>query len=178
MDMIKLLLTLDQLKDIERTDWVNKGVPNPESVADHSFGVALLCLFLPVPQDVDRELLIKMALLHDLGESLIGDIVCEEGIVLNVSKMEQKKKDEITAIESLLENHEELQELALDYMHQRTPTAKYLKELDKLEMVLQAFFYETRRHNSSLQEFWDSAQKHLRTPAIIELFQNLKQRRS
>lgn len=178
MDVIELFLTVATLKDIKRTGWVNRGVSDPESVADHTFGTALLSLLLPVPADVDRELLVKMAILHDLGESLIGDIVCEEHTIINSAKMEQKKKDETSAIKSLLHDREELQEIALDYMYQRSSTARYLKELDKLEMVLQAFFYETHRDdNVSLQEFWDSSQKYLKTPSIIELFQSLKDRR-
>ena len=174
MKIIELFLKIIELKELKRTGWVRKEIPRPESVADHSFGVALLALLLPIPKDMNHEVLIKMALLHDLGESVIGDIVCEED---NLLKKEQKHKDETKAIESLLENNTALKEIALDYIQQRTPEALYLKELDKLDMVFQAFFYEKNRNSPCLQEFWDSAQKHLKNPAILELFQELNQRR-
>lgn len=134
----------------------------------------MLALLLPVPKGLDQEVLIKMAILHDLGECIIGDIVCEGE---EENKKKQKDQAESQAIQALLGNKPQLEKIALDYIHQRTPEALYLKELDKLDMVLQAFFYEKNRKNPSLQEFWDSARKHIQNPDVLEIFCELDRKR-
>ena len=88
MTIVELILKAEKLKGVKRTGWVRKGIPEAESVADHSFGVAILALLLSLPPEIDRDALIKMALLHDLGESVIGDIVCEDGNTVDVPKMQ------------------------------------------------------------------------------------------
>src|SRR5436190_1274118 len=51
-----------------------RGVRDPESVADHSYGMALLALVAPLPAGVDRDRLIRLALVHDLAEARVGDL--------------------------------------------------------------------------------------------------------
>lgn len=61
------------LKDVARSGWVLRGIERPESVADHSWGTAYLCLLL-APAGIDRERSVAMALVHDLAEVETGDI--------------------------------------------------------------------------------------------------------
>ena len=71
--MIKFLQEINKLKSIKRTGWLRKNVKNPESVADHSFRVALMA-YLLCPDNLDKERMIKMALLNDLPEAVTGDM--------------------------------------------------------------------------------------------------------
>lgn len=50
----------------------------PESVADHSYRAAVLAMALP--PGLDRDRCVKMALLHDLAESMVGDITPSCGV--------------------------------------------------------------------------------------------------
>ena len=70
----ELIDALGRLKEVPRTGWLDRGIPaeETESVADHSFGVALLAWLL-APDELDRARVIELALLHDLAESSVGD---------------------------------------------------------------------------------------------------------
>ena len=76
---------IGKLKTTPRTGWVRRGVPRYESVADHSWRVAALGLLLMHRDDLQiTQKLLPMALLHDIGEAVVGDIPPED----NVSKEE------------------------------------------------------------------------------------------
>lgn len=64
---------LGKLKDLKRSGWIMKKVSAPESVADHSWGVALLAVLL-TPEGLDRHKCLQLAIVHDLQETIVGDI--------------------------------------------------------------------------------------------------------
>ena len=61
------------LKDVLRQGWVNVGVESPESVAAHSWGMAILALKM-CPDDLNLEHVLKLCLVHDLPEVIVGDL--------------------------------------------------------------------------------------------------------
>ena len=73
---LQLLLDTSRLKRTLRTGWVMRGVPDPESVAEHTYGVAVLATILAelVEQPLDRAKVATIALLHDLPEGALGDL--------------------------------------------------------------------------------------------------------
>lgn len=76
--MIDFVLKAYELKDEMRAGWKLRGIRNPESVADHSWGTALLC-WLYAPQagkaeSIDRERAVSMAVFHDIAEAEMGDV--------------------------------------------------------------------------------------------------------
>src|SRR5215475_393387 len=63
-----------KLKSTKRAGWINKvGVNDPESVADHSYSTCLVSMVLSDLLGLKTEKVLKMAILHDLAESIIGD---------------------------------------------------------------------------------------------------------
>ena len=78
--MISVLLELQRLKRLDRTGWVLRGLPpGAESVAAHSYGVALTAMLLADEcaargAGVDAERVLRLALLHDLQETRTGDM--------------------------------------------------------------------------------------------------------
>src|SRR3712207_6738697 len=78
--MISTLLELQRLKRLERTGWTLRGLaPGAESVAAHTYGVAVAAMLLAdelrargVALDVERVL--RVALLHDWAEARVGDM--------------------------------------------------------------------------------------------------------
>jgi len=179
MDIIKFIQQAIKLKEIKRTGWLYKDVPNPESVADHSFGVAMLALTVPLPKGINREKLVKMALIEELGEIETGDIVWEKGLHINLKKQKEQRNSEKKTVNKIFDiiDNEKLKNLLLEYLEQKTKTAKFLKELDKLEMVLQALEYEKRIHPSKLNEFWINADKYIKDKGLREYFLELKKQR-
>ena len=169
-----------RLKELKRKGWLYKDIPGSESVADHSFGVAMLALIVPLPKGINREKLIKMALIEELGEIESGDIVWEKGAHINLKKRRKQivsEKKTVNKIFDIVDN-EKLKNLLLEYLEQKTKTARFLKELDKLEMVLQALEYEKKVHPSKLNEFWINADKYIKNKRLREYFLELKSKRS
>ncbi len=72
MNIDKLAEVICTLKDTPRNGWIRREVENPESVADHSYGLCLLTLIL-CPPELDRLKCLEFAVVHDLAESVTGD---------------------------------------------------------------------------------------------------------
>jgi putative hydrolase of HD superfamily len=179
MERLKLIQKALTLKDTKRTGWIYKEVPNSESVAEHIFGISFLALTVPLPKKINRNTLVKMALLDDIGEAIIGDQVWESGKLSNLSKYKTKEIQEKEAIITLFDKTglDEIKALALELLQQKTPEAKFLKELDKLEMVMQALVYEKRVKPEKLNEFWENAEKYIKNPLLLQYFQELQKER-
>lgn len=71
---------IGKLKDLKRKSWVLRKVPNPESVADHSFRTSFMALLLADKLNLDKNKCVQMALIHDISESLTGDITPHDKI--------------------------------------------------------------------------------------------------
>jgi putative hydrolase of HD superfamily len=99
---------------------------SPESVADHSYALSILSLSLAGGPNLNREKVLLMSLLHDLGESIIGDIITSQ----NESEVKLKFESEVKAFKKVLENldsSKELMELWLDFEHSRTKEGLFVK---------------------------------------------------
>jgi putative hydrolase of HD superfamily len=160
MDEINLLEALlhgNQLKQTPRSGWQKRGVPDVESVAAHSYGVAFTALVLSeVVHDVlDRGRLLAMAILHDLPESVTGDITSPAWRLMPAdtkavveSKVMKALLDQTNYRAGWLALWEELQ-------LNETDEARLVHDADKLDLFLQALIYEEQTGNQHLQEFWD-----------------------
>ena len=137
------------LKDVLRQGWVNAGVESPESVAAHSWGMAVLALKL-CPEGLKLEHVLKLCLVHDLPEVIVGDLTPQDDV-------STKSADERAAMEQLAP---EWVSLFDEYEEQTTPEAVFVKSLDKLDMALQAIVY-MNRSDLDLEQFIESARKTL-----------------
>lgn len=158
-DTVTILRYANQLKRTARTGWVQRGVPEAEDVAAHSFGVVfatmLLAELVPAPIDLGRAL--ALAVLHDLPEALTTDIPAPAWRLLPVGL---KNRVEHSAVETMLDGapfrnqwlawHEEL---ALG----ESAEARLVHDADKIDLFVQALVYEEQSGNVHLQEFWDGA---------------------
>ncbi|KAH6714550.1 HD domain-containing protein [Leptodontidium sp. MPI-SDFR-AT-0119] len=88
---------MDVLKHLPRTGWL-RTIEHPESVASHMYRMALIAM--TAPKGLDRDKCIKLAISHDMGEALAGDLTPHDG----VSKAEKFKLEEFgfKYIQSLL----------------------------------------------------------------------------
>lgn len=154
--VLKLLTHGNQLKRTARTGWVQRGVPNPEDVAAHSFGVVytalILCQIIDEPMDQGRVL--AMAALHDLPEGLTTDIPTPAWRYLPAgvkTDVERGAMQEILADVPFLP---QLMSLWEELHANETAVAKLVHDADKLDMFLQAIIYEEQFGNTHLAEFW------------------------
>ena len=168
--------TVGQLKTLKRTGWVNHNIPLPESVADHMYRMSMMT-FLLVDKEINRDRLMKICMVHDLAESIVGDITPDEPI----SKDEKRKleEDAMKKIVTELSNGsigKELMDLWLEYEEGDSKEAKLAKELDKFEMIVQADEYE-EREGKKLQTFFDSTASSFSHPEIVAWVTELRERR-
>ncbi|CAI1493151.1 5'-deoxynucleotidase [Thermococcus nautili] len=171
--MLDLLIELGNLKRLPRTGWLLRGVPNPESVAEHSYRVALITLFLADELkakgvEIDVEKALKIALLHDVGEARITDIPKTAQYYLDKGKAEKK-----AVMELLLSSPEpkEYFKLWREYEEETSPEGKLVKFADRLEMLIQAYEYEKAGFRN-LDEFWGTVEK-LRESEFYSYFREL-----
>jgi len=167
-NIVKFLEITGILKRTARTGWVHVGVYQPESVADHSFRTAFLCMLYADIHALDPLKLLRMALVHDLPEAIIGDLIPSQKTAIT-------KKTEENAIQQILSLLPELQRenyLAVwnEYQEGKTKEAKAVRQLEKIEMALQAKEYEKfGTTNKSLEHFITSARDVIIWPELKRL---------
>ncbi len=168
--VIRTYYALSQLKRLLRQGWLRCDVPAErcESVAEHSFAVAILALFLARDHfpELDAFHVAKMALLHELGEIGAGDITPFDGI----SPDEKERRERESMIESLrdLPGAEEYRALWEEFEAGETPEARFVNDIDKLEMGLQAALYE-REGLEGLDHFFESSARLVSSPVLRAL---------
>ena len=144
--IISFYMKYNQLKNIYRQGWLKYriGVEHKdkcESIADHSFSVALLALTIIEKNKLDIDVFkcIKMAIVHDLGEVYAGDFTLFDNIA-EEEKHIKEREAMLKLLDSLDEDNDFL-ELWEEYNNAKTPEAKFIKSVDKLEFLLQASAY-------------------------------------
>jgi len=162
MPSLELLLEAVRLKSLSRAGWVRKGVPAPETVASHSWGVAWLVVAL-LPVELDRGRALAYATLHDLPEVRVGDITPVDGI-----SAEDKATREHAAMRALGTSAPHVQALWETYERQEDPEARFVRELDRLDMAIQALAHY-QAGNAGMAEFVASARSFIRHPALVPL---------
>lgn len=177
MKLIEFALTIGKLKKLKRTGWVQYGIPDSESVAEHIFRLTTLTMVLARKVGADPDRSVKMALIHDLGEATIGDIITRRGKrVLSNSK--RKREIERAALESILSLVDAREYTALfdEYEAQITKEARFVFQLDKLEMAIQAYEYE-KKYTLNLEEFFESARSVVQDKPLVEVLDDIEKLR-
>jgi putative hydrolase of HD superfamily len=176
--LINFLAELTRLKSTPRIGWLLRGVRDVESVAAHSFGVAVIAMLLADRArargvEVNVERLLRMALLHDLTEARTGDL--PSTIKRYFGKAEIKAADEAIAKEiftQLGDFRESYLELFFDYEHRASIESRLVKAADKLDLLVQSREYE-KGGARSVEEFWETADSDFAGLGIDDLISDL-----
>jgi putative hydrolase of HD superfamily len=155
--LANLCVHVATLKRMPRAGWLQRGVAQPESVADHQFGVALLALAVaPGVEAIDAERLLALALIHDMGEALLTDLPQSASRLLGSAAKQQAEQAAVAQILGGLEGAERLLALWAEYRDGASREARLVKALDKIELLQQALAYECAGQRG-LDEFWGGA---------------------
>ena len=135
--ILDFLRAAESLKTASRSGWTTTG--QPESVAEHTWRLCLMALVLrPAFPDVDFAKLVKICIVHDLGEAIGGDIPAPEQARRGGSKSSDERHDLVSLLEPLPQAQQsEILELWDEYEAASSPEARLAKGLDKLETILQ-----------------------------------------
>ena len=169
-----------ELKDLKRTGWLVRRVEEPESVAAHSFFLALLSMLYAREEELNAEKCVSLALVHDLHETVCGDICSREFEHEQELSDAEKKETEGKAIAEFAKlvpeaQRQELESLSLEYLNQSSREAVFVRDLDLVEMCLQALYYKKHsRVNAGLGDFFRKTEKELETGTGKRLFALVK----
>jgi 5'-deoxynucleotidase YfbR-like HD superfamily hydrolase len=148
-----------KLKEQPRTGWIeNKAKLNRiESVADHSMGAYLLgLLFLPEHSSgsYDKDTILKTLLVHDLAESITGDIPFAK-----VNEETKRKEREAFQYISMCRTYPGVAnlgpyyELSRDFESGATENARIAKDIDKIENLVQLYLYSRKTKIPNFDEW-------------------------
>ena len=142
--LLSALHTAERLKDTTRHCYTSKG--RHESVAEHSWRTALMALWLRDEfPDADMDKVIRMCLIHDLGECFTGDIPAFDKTAGDEHREERLLYAWVDSLPAPLGG--EMRALYDEMAAQETREARIYKALDKMEAILQ--------HNESDISTWE-----------------------
>lgn len=144
---------LERLKTTKREGWRRFGISRGESISDHMYRMSLMSMLAPpaLASRLDLSKCMKMCLVHDMAESLVGDITPVDGVPKpEKSRREADTMDYIT--KSLLGNlyggtsavGQEIRDIWQEYEDSKTLESQYVHDIDKMELLLQMVEYEKR----------------------------------
>ncbi|RAK99231.1 HD domain-containing protein [Aspergillus ibericus CBS 121593] len=157
---------LERLKTTKREGWRRFGINSGESISDHMYRMSVMTMFAP-PSLASRLNLphcMKMALVHDMAESLVGDITPVD----KVDKPEKARRE--AAVMDYIANNllggvpggmltgQEILKVFNEYEANETLEAQFVHDVDKMELLLQMVEYE-RANGIDLTEFCHVASK-------------------
>ena len=154
--LLDLLLELETLDRVPRSGYLLRGVPEAESVAEHSYHLATLVWLLAGEEGgLDRARAVELALLHDLAELRVGDL---PRTAANYFEPGAKHAAELRAAGELLAPAgARAMELLAEYERGESREARFVRACDKLQLMLKAALYESWG-SGALAEFWDHSE--------------------
>jgi putative hydrolase of HD superfamily len=157
-----------ELKVEPRKGWQGKFEGRVESVADHSFGVALLALYEGERRGCDLEKILKLALIHDLEEAITGDLTPKDKTRLGPTRVQKVREAAIRELVSKLPAKSRASYLGLwiDLRERRSKEARLVHQLDKVEMAFQAHEYGRTKGRRKLRDFYESASEETSDPVL------------
>jgi putative hydrolase of HD superfamily len=161
--VLDTLIELQRLKRLDRTGWTLRGQPNgTESVAAHSFGVAVTAMILADEIQargltVSVERVVRMALLHDWAETRVGDM---PRTATNYFGTETRRSAETKAFSDMISEvgggKAAYTSLHEEYEQRSSVEARLVKAADVIDLLVQALALE-RAGAKGLDEFWEVA---------------------
>jgi putative hydrolases of HD superfamily len=174
-DLVRFFVRSGRLKAERRRGWVKKlGLSDPESVADHSYRTALMTMVISDSRGLDTGKALRLALLHDLPEAVAGDAMPEERsgklkTAIETKAMRQLLKDLSPGVGSLY------RAAWLEFVNGKSEEARLVRQLDKLEMAIQAWEYaKDSGDHESAREFWVTARAHVTDEGLLELLREVE----
>ena len=199
-EIIKFFIEIGKLKKMPRQGWVIRGIKNPESIAEHTFRVAIMAWVLAGKKHskLNLERLLKMSLVHDLCEVYAGDTTPYDSILPKDKKKRQellktwprfsadekekiaenKYKKESAGLEKLIKDlpvklKQEIRNLWLDCEKRSSPEGRFFRHVDRVESFLQAAEYWRDYKKPPLKSFWIQAGEFNDDPVLLEFIEQI-----
>jgi putative hydrolase of HD superfamily len=140
------LFEMGHLKNLPRSGWLLLGIPEPESVAEHSFRVAVVGLMLAALEGADVGRTAALCLLHDAHETRIGDVPSVGRAYVTTAAPEAVTAHQTSAMPDAAAKV--FQELVAEYEATETLESRLAHDADKIETLLQAAEYQAQGYSA------------------------------
>lgn len=166
-NIMTFLHTIEYLKLEKRTGWHREGIPfeKSESIADHMYRMAIMACLVQ-DESINKFKAVKMALVHDMAEALVGDITPSCGV--SEDEKNRRETEAMQYIRDILGDNPfglEAQELWLEYAADTTKESQFVKDIDKTELYVQVVEYENK-FGINFQTWLSRARPKIRHPAL------------
>lgn len=202
-NILDFIVEIGKLKSLPRTIWVSMGVENPETVASHTFAVALKAYVLgKMEENLNMKKLLKMALCHELPSVYTGDLITpysktrtedkkgDREIFQKWPRLSKKEKQqkffqdyekEKKALEKLTCKlppylRREIIQLFEEYKNSSTPESRFLNQVNVCAVLLQALQYKKGDRSLPIDWLWEWALEKCESPVSLEFMEGLKQK--
>jgi len=194
-EILNFLIEVFKLKEMPRTGWVLRDVTDPETVAEHTFGVATIAWPLGEKSNLSVKKAIKIALSHDLCEVYAGDITPffyypklpeskEEmkEMLMKWSRLSKKEKEKIgkakfekekKALFKLVKNLEpkikkEIFSSWLDYENGLVREGRFVRQLNRIETLVQSIKFFGTKVVKSGSNWWEWVEEVADNHSLLE----------
>lgn len=186
--IIDLIRHGESLKSINRSGWILAGVKSKrvESVGEHSYGCALTAIIIAQHLKSDRVVIdlgkvALLAILHDLPESITGDIARTREFANNEEQIREKELAERSAIDSIFEpmgkSFKNLHRLWNEFNNLESIEAIVVKAADIIDMLIHArHLEESGTSPEMLHQFFENSRSIIETidlEIVTEIYNKL-----
>ncbi|MEK6961096.1 MAG: HD domain-containing protein [Nanoarchaeota archaeon] len=172
-----MFFEIAQLKTLYRQGWLRNGIPEKkcESVADHCCIVAMLgyAIAREYRPDLDPARVMELGMFHEIGEIYAGDIGPHDGISLE--EKARREYDSVLRVTREFPNSQRYVDLWLEFDRKTSPEAKFVSQIDRLELALQTSLY-SRAGYRNLDEFFKWCDERINDPELREMFSAIPQK--
>ncbi|MFH1714202.1 MAG: HD domain-containing protein [Candidatus Nealsonbacteria bacterium] len=196
---LDFLINVGKLKKMERRGWVLRGIKNPETIAAHTFRMTLMAWVLCCKKKLSLNKILKMSLIHDLCEVCAGDTTPYDHMLpkdkkkwkplfknwRRLSKKEKerlfknKHKKEKAGLNKLISGlpaslKGEIKDLWDDYEEGLSAEGRFVRQLDRIENLLQALEYRKEGKKIFINPWWVQIEELIDDPLLIEFMRTLE----
>jgi putative hydrolase of HD superfamily len=202
-NILNFLIQVNKLKETPRTGWVWRGVKNPETIADHTFGMAIIVWLLATKKGLNVKRAIKIALSHDLCEVFAGDItphlyysrlskntkVRQKTLMkwARLTKAEKQKKEKIKfkiekkGLLKLIRNlpvkqRNEIFSSWFDYERSVSKEGRFVNYLNRIETLIQSIEYFGTENVNEMTGWWEWVEEIVDDPFLLEFLELIQKK--
>ncbi|MBU3934389.1 HD domain-containing protein [Patescibacteria group bacterium] len=197
--LLNFFIETGKLKGKKRKGMMFYGIKDPETTAEHTFRMTIVSWILGTLKGLNAERVIKISLIHDLCEVYAGDITPYDGLLpknkkerydfvrkwphLSENKKRkrhlQKFEKEKKSLEKLVQNlppqkKKEILDIWWDYETGKTREARFVRQADRAEGLIEAFDCWKRDKNFPTKPWWQHADEVIDDPLILKFLREIK----
>ena len=200
-ELLNFFIEIGKLKKIPRKGWIFRGVKEPETIASHTFRMAIISWLLGRQKKINTNKILKMSLIHDLCEVYAGDTTPYDKLLPRdkkqwkqivskwprLSKREKEKsflekyKKETESLEKLIlklpsDLKKEIRSLWVDYEKGLTREGRFVRQVDRVENLLQALEYWKKNKQFAIKPWWVQIEELVDDPTLLEFLKSLEKK--